>query len=310
MTSSIMYCDLNLPYDHKDPRANEDALARISQLVRLGYNTIAVNVEVSQDQLTSKAKQNKSKKAKLDPEASAAAANLMLDFPPAPKIELTESGLGHTRARLLTRLTIAFQDNNFIPVVSQSETVRGYDLLAVRPSDAQAMQAFLKSSLTADLVASPSSIEGDAKDVKWTRKLYAECVERHMFFEVCYAPCIRDSTARRRTIALAHNYHAVGKSKNVIVSSGGRRTIELRGPHDVANLGFLFGLSEQQGKAAASGMAARAIRSAEGRKVGPFRATVEKIDSLKETDKWKQSAPDEDSDTGSEASEDEEVDDE
>ena len=52
------------------------------------------------------------------------------------------------------------------------------------------------------------------KDVKWSRKLYNECVrDKNMFFEIPYSPCIRDSTARRRIIAQSHNYHAVGKSK-------------------------------------------------------------------------------------------------
>jgi RNase P/RNase MRP subunit p30 len=42
--------------------------------------------------------------------------------------------------------------------------------------------------------------------------------------------------ARRRTISQGHNYHAVGKSKNIILSSEAQSPIELRGPHDVANL--------------------------------------------------------------------------
>ena len=34
----------------------------------------------------------------------------------------------------------------------------------------------------------------------------------------------------------------------IIISSEALTPLELRGPHDVANLGFIFGLNEQQGK--------------------------------------------------------------
>ena len=34
----------------------------------------------------------------------------------------------------------------------------------------------------------------------------------------------------------------------IIISSEALTALELRGPHDVANLGFIFGLNEQQGK--------------------------------------------------------------
>ncbi|XP_014034368.1 ribonuclease P protein subunit p30 isoform X2 [Salmo salar] len=39
---------------------------------------------------------------------------------------------------------------------------------------------------------------------------------------------------------------------NLIVTSGAERPLELRGPYDIANLGLLFGLSEEDGKAAIS----------------------------------------------------------
>ena len=48
---------------------------------------------------------------------------------------------------------------------------------------------------------------------------YTFCVSRHMFFELCYAPCIWDAAARRRTISQAYNY-AAGKSCNVILCGG------------------------------------------------------------------------------------------
>ncbi|XP_023848884.1 ribonuclease P protein subunit p30 isoform X2 [Salvelinus sp. IW2-2015] len=77
-------------------------------------------------------------------------------------------------------------------------------------------------------------------------------IERGVFFEISYTPAIRDSTMRRYTIANAISLMETCKGKNVIVTSGAEKPLELRGPYDIANLGLLFGLSEGDGKAAIS----------------------------------------------------------
>ena len=266
------FCDLNVPFD-------DNIDAKIAQLSKLGYTTVAVNVTVSQDDLTTKTRQNHGKKAKL----SAEAEKKLLDFPSPPSLSARTDGVA-----VLTRLTIAFKDNNFIPIFNNSQAAKSYDLVALIPSSAKALQDLLKSSMTADIV---SFVPESAADVRWTRKLYTDCVARHMFFELCYAPCIRDATARRRTISQAHNYHAAGKSRNVILCGGAERVAELRGPHDAANLGFLFGLNEHQGRLAVGAMGLKAVRAAAGRKVGPFRATVEDVSDLGREDAWKVAAP-------------------
>jgi RNase P/RNase MRP subunit p30 len=49
--------------------------------------------------------------------------------------------------------------------------------------------------------------------VKCNRKMYNLAAERGLSFEIMYTPAIRDSTARKNIIQLAHFYHAFGKSK-------------------------------------------------------------------------------------------------
>ena len=262
------FCDLNVPFD-------DDVEAKLAQLSKLGYTTVAVNVTVCQDELTTKTKQNHGKRAKLTAEAE----KKMLDFPAPPKISVRPDGV-----TILTRLTIAFKDNNFIPIFNNSQSAKSYDIIALCPANAHALQALLKSSMTADII---SFVPETAADVRWTRKLYSDCVARHMFFELCYAPCIRDETARRRTISQAHNYHSAGKSRNVVICSGADKVAELRGPHDAANLGFIFGLNEHQGKLAVGSMGLKVVRAAAGRKLGPFRATVEDVSNLSQEDVWK-----------------------
>jgi len=272
MSATRGFCDLNVPFD-------DDIDAKVAQLSKLGYTTVAVNVTVSQDELTTKTKQNHGKRAKL----SAEGEKKMLDFPSPPSISVRTDGV-----TILTRLTIDFKDNNFIPIFNNSQAAKSYDIIALCPANAHALQALLKSSMTADIV---SFVPETAADVRWTRKLYSDCVARHMFFELCYAPCIRDATARRRTISQAHNYHSAGKSRNVILCSGADRVAELRGPHDASNLGFIFGLSEHQGKLAVGSMGLKVVGAAAGRKLGPFRATVEDVSNLKQGDVWKVPTP-------------------
>lgn len=54
--------------------------------------------------------------------------------------------------------------------------------------------------------------------------------------EICYGPAILDSTKRKNTISTAHLYHAFGKSKNIIISSGAEDYYHIRGPYDIINL--------------------------------------------------------------------------
>ena len=272
------YCDLCLPLETSSGDGQRTIKDRIVRAIQLGYSTVAVDVRISQDDLTTKSTAKKVKRQKTDEDAK------KLDFPPPPTVDLSEDDYPALAARgrkprVLTRLTISFRDNNFLPIFYRSETAASYDLIGVAPESAHALQAVLKSGFRADVVAfNPDTV----RKVRWTRKLYTECVEKHMFFELSYAPAVRDSALRRDVISQGHSFHAVGKARSVILTSGAARAMELRGPHDVANLGFLLGLSEQQGKAAVGEMARRAVNAAAGRKLGPYRAKVEKVADMNE----------------------------
>ncbi len=273
---------------------------------------MALNFRVHQKEMIFKSQQQrKAKKAKLSgSESKEEETASMIDFPEPPVIDLKPEDFPDTnfsqwkKPVVLNRLTITFYNNDFLPFVSNSSTVKKYDLLSVCAESTLAMQNLNKSAFRADIVTfDPERV----KDVHWSRKLYMECVEKGMHFELNYSPCIRDHTARRRIIAQAHNYHAVGKSKAIIISSEALNPIEMRGPHDVANLGYIFGLNEQQGKAAVKHNPVKATKLAAGRKVGPYRALIRKADDLPEHEKWK--IPQEESSSDSiESSEDEEGD--
>ena len=88
-------------------------------------------------------------------------------------------------------------------------------------------------------------------------------------------------------IRQSHVYHSVGKSRSVVLSSGAQAGVELRAPHDVANLGHLFNLNEQQAKNAVTKLACDAVKSGAGRRLGPFRAVVQAKPQLAPDEAWK-----------------------
>ncbi len=279
-------CDLCLPLDDSSGPVKPVVLRAFA----LGYRTVAVERRVDQEELTTKTSAKKAKRARTEESAK------KTDFPAPPEVNLSKaemkeftSGSGR-QPRVLTRLTVKFRDNNFLPIFNRSSTAARYDLLALCPTSAQGLQALLKTGFRADILTFEPE---NSRDVRWTRKLYQECAGAKggagggMVFEIPYAPAIRDSTDRRRIIAQAHNYHSVGKSRRIVLSSGARAPIELRGPHDVANLAFLLGMSEEQGHLAVGKMPLEAIRNSLGRKLGPFRAKIEKISEMQPHDKWK-----------------------
>lgn len=61
-------------------------------------------------------------------------------------------------------------------------------------------------------------------------------VEKGMYFEIMYAPAINDSTLRKNVIHMSHVYHALGKSKNIILTSWASSPRCFRGPYDLVNL--------------------------------------------------------------------------
>ena len=84
--------------------------------------------------------------------------NLLLDFPPPPQVALIESDcpeLGSSLIRdlkILTRLTVTFKDNNFLPILNNSRNAKGYDLLALSPTSTNALVNILKAGFRADLI--------------------------------------------------------------------------------------------------------------------------------------------------------------
>jgi len=261
------------PYDLNIPTtcASHTTLKHmVRRALALGYQTIALNTEVNQNQFLTR-KQAKDKAKNIE---------YMADFPQPPTVSLTTDDYPNLASRglvptILTRLTIYITNNDFMIHYNKSSIAKQYDLLAINVSSSPCLSSLLKSSFRWDILSfTPGQVVGG---VKWTRKLYYECVEKNVHFELPYSPLIRDSLDRRRVISHAHTYHAVGKSRNIIFTSEARAPLELRSPTDVANLAWIMGLTENQGKEAVGVKGWAAHKAAVGRRMGPFQVRVEKI---------------------------------
>ena len=71
-------------------------------------------------------------------------------------------------------------------------------------------------------------------------------VSRGIHFELLYSTVLRDPTSRRHMFSNAQALTRLLRGRAIVLSSGARNALELRGPFDVINLGTAFGLTRQQ----------------------------------------------------------------
>ncbi|PNF33760.1 hypothetical protein B7P43_G10215 [Cryptotermes secundus] len=165
---------------------------------------------------------------------------------------------------IFERLTVSLSSQLEAHKLNQSANAKMYNILAVIPTNQVAFQ-YACSAMDVDLITFDPD---DTGLVRCNRKMYNLAVDRGLSFEIMYTPAVRDSTARKNIIQLAHLYHGFGKSKNIVISSGAASPFHVRGPYDVINLGLLFGLSEEQSKGAITTACRFLLIKAAGRRLG------------------------------------------
>lgn len=237
------FCDLSISKNYE--------LNKLHLLENLGFNTVAINthIEESSDEPKKKKKKGEAREKK--------------DFVPPP-MDIPEDALKSTKLNILQRVTIEFSDSSVAHKLNQSLNLKKYDIIAVVPKTLQAFQ-YACGSMDIDLI----TFEPESRiPFKVSRKLYLQAVERGIFFEIMYSPAIRDSTSRKNIIGTAHTYHAVGKSRNIVITSGAENYMQVRDVHDVINLGFILGLNSSESLDVVRNNTRRLILKAEGRRCG------------------------------------------
>ncbi|XP_016979383.1 ribonuclease P protein subunit p30 [Drosophila rhopaloa] len=240
MEQTKPFYDLSIPYNTDDSKMR----ALLNELVELGYKTIAI------DQSFDHSKKENGKRG----------SDM---FPEPQKIEHLRKEF-QDKLRILQRITVLYVDVNVAHAMSVSLNLRKFNLIAGQPKTDAAL-THCCTTFNGDLI-SFDPVAGSRLLVN--RKAYQVAVRRGMFFEIKYAPAIVDSNNRKDMIKIAQNYCTKGKSKNIIFSSGATHEFQLRGSYDVANLAFIFGLSEDQGKNAVDRHCRQLFLKAESRRLG------------------------------------------
>nr|XP_002129371.1 ribonuclease P protein subunit p30-like [Ciona intestinalis] len=217
--------DLNIQYESN---CLMETTSKANMAVRLGYEVVAINQNVS-----SVAKETKAKRMKL-----------MLPEPP-PLLHLDAESKSYLKInkknfQQYSRITIELCELGDLHKVRDVLSTGLYDIIAVLPRTDRLFHSAC-TELHIDIIC----IDGSEKLPYLPKHATVQAaISRGINFEVCYAPMIRDTTMRRLTINNVQRLVESSKGKNLILSSGALHQMEMRGPYDVANLSTLFGIKE------------------------------------------------------------------
>ncbi|KAJ2952051.1 hypothetical protein O0L34_g4315 [Tuta absoluta] len=236
-------------------------LTKLEIFEKCGFTSIAIDTHVLEPSDEPKKKKKKGEVKELK------------DIIPAP-VEIPLSITQKTKLNILQRVTVEFSDSSITPQLNQSQNYKKYDIIAVVPKTLQAFQ-YACGTFDADIITFDPVTR---IPFKISRKLYRQAAERGLFFELMYSPAIRDSTCRKNIISTAHTYHAVGRSKNIIVTSCAENCSQVRDVHDVINLGFILGLKSNQSLEVVKDNARRLILKSKGRRSGKLYVGVTKVE--------------------------------
>ncbi|KAK7572000.1 hypothetical protein V9T40_014472 [Parthenolecanium corni] len=257
------FCDLNITYN-----ADTKLLERIQEF---DYRAIALNwtVNVSDSNITVPSKKKK----------GVSQNNAKIDIFPE-ELDLAFRNIiakNYKHLRVFLRITIIFMNHEQLKLVLSSPQIKRYDIIAVVPVNSAAYEhACINTSI--DLI----SFEIGVSNFKPTGKLHKTLISRSGYFEISYGQGLRSSKNRQELITMTQYFSIYGKSKNAIISSGASQYLDLRNPFDVANLGLLFGLSNDMAKKALSHNCKMLLLIAAGRKYGKTAITVELMDESEE----------------------------
>ncbi|XP_048508163.1 ribonuclease P protein subunit p30 [Athalia rosae] len=246
---SFGFCDLCVNLENEDIGSLR---VMLHKLHTMGYSTVAINQMLDESGFESR----KKKKKKLGDESSPVTTL------PNPDIikDLIPEFAG--KLRILSRITFIYTGITTTQALNQTPNLRKYDLYAVAPQTQEAVQIAC-AQLNADII----SINTKCPGLRLGRKLYSQAVERGVHFEIQYSDII-DTATRNFAIHYSHLYHAYGRSKNIIITSGASKPSQIRNPYDIMNLATILGLNETKARASILSQSRYVILRAESRRYG------------------------------------------
>ncbi|KAJ3023108.1 Ribonuclease P protein subunit p30 [Thoreauomyces humboldtii] len=298
-----MFLDLNVPYNASSDQSELKKI--VTTLHEFGYGGVAYTVTVTGKEA------NKVERAQ-DAYVKNLPPNYGFSQQPNPiqQLKLSDLGIHNTQKsdrcvnspfisangtvsqlqnqfQQLTRLTIIVDDasgGGGFRIDGNSSFMAAYDLIAVQPTSEKMFQQAC-GTMDVDII---SLDMGNRLPWYLKQPTVNVAVTRGIFFEITYAPAIRDASSRRHLISNAAQLVRITKGKNIIISSEAQKAMELRGPYDVINLGSIFSMSQDRAKNALdANCRAVLVHSATRKQVHRGIMAMEPSASLTETNKWK-----------------------
>ncbi|ORX62469.1 PHP domain-like protein [Hesseltinella vesiculosa] len=163
----------------------------------------------------------------------------------------------------LTRVTVQVVDSkgNY-QLLSANPLNQQIDLLAAQPTNIEvcrhACLAYEVDIISLDLSQPNAALPGYSSA--------QVAIQRGIFFEICYTQAISERQQRVAFFANVTRLVDQTRGHNLILSSGALRALHIKRPADLCMLGKLFGMSDDQARAAARYNYERVLKKAETRK--------------------------------------------
>ncbi|CAN8069413.1 unnamed protein product [Agarophyton chilense] len=161
-------------------------------------------------------------------------------LPPRHKLSVESlSPPGARTIKVLQRITLVINDANQLPTLNSS-ILSAYDLVAVMPTSEKLLQQCMRFDI--DIISIPLN----ARLHFFIKRPHVHvALDKGIIFEISYAHGLRDLVSRRNLVANASALSSTTGGRHIILSSGAATQMELRGTHDVINLGVLFGITHE-----------------------------------------------------------------
>lgn len=155
------------------------------------------------------------------------------DIFPAPSDLTSLREKFQNKLKILSRLSIVFTQNVVLHDMNTSSNIKKYNLICGIPVTEAAMQ-YACSTFPGDIIG---MVHDDSTKVFLiSHKHYLMAARRGIYFEIQYAPAIRNSNQRKDIIIVAQNIVSHRKGKTIVITGGALNSFQVRSPYDVANL--------------------------------------------------------------------------
>ena len=232
---ALINYDLNVPVPLEEDL--DETVKKVERLIRFGYSVIALNVSHSNSNKRKKpGKKSDSVQTEDDENNKITSCRRRLE-----RISQNVNNMPKN-FKILSRVTVLLDNPDHVRCL-QTDFIQSFDIIAVRPTNEKLFLQACTQIENIDII----SLDLDEKiPFRLKHSTVGAAVDRGICFELSYASCIRSTNLRQ--YVLANSLELIRKShgKGIIFTSNAQHYMEIRGPQDIANLGLVFGLKNDQ----------------------------------------------------------------